>query len=339
MRVARQIDCLIVTGTAVPPGPQYLASSTALALAEKLAQAGSKTAILVVDPGLDPALVTREAQDGITIFRSSQPVSTLPALSLALGGPRVLILPNQLAAYQLLQTPGLDAVVWLGEDDLTALGRQSRTAALRFWADSDYVATAAASLLLQPVTPVIPPSGPSLDSGKINDIRPQPHCVAAIGARPRDGIALILAMAEQRRDLRFILVDWPYLTESERRHVFARAAICGNIDWRRPEGPAALIGALLEAAVILVPTQQPIGHRDWILHCRRAGRLLLGSDLGALPALIGAGGRLLAPVAPPELWLEQIDALRLRPVTGTPGEAGPAGSFTDIIHHLNLAGN
>jgi len=335
MGVARQIDCLIAAGTAVPQGPQYLASSTVLAVAKALAAAGSKTAILVLDPALDPASVTRESQDGITIFLSSQPVSTLPALRYAMGGPRILVLPNQLATYRLLQTPGLDAVIWLGEDDLAQLGQQSLVAALHFWADSDYVAAMAASLLQLPVTAVTPPPGPAIaDNSGNGTIIAQPNCVAAVGARPRDGIALTLALAERRRDLRFIVVDWPYLAETERQHVFARAARCGNIDWRRPDSPAALIAALLEAAVILVPAQQPIGHRDWIGHCRRAGRPLLGSDLGALPALIGAGGRLLAPTATPALWLEQLDALRQQPAASVAGAHIPAGSFADIVGRL-----
>ncbi|HWU00486.1 MAG TPA: hypothetical protein VN229_22810 [Terriglobales bacterium] len=330
MRVARQIDCLIVTGTAAPQGPQYLASSTVLALAKACAAAGNKTAILAIDPLLDPALVDRDLQDGITIFRNSQPVSTLSALSYALGGPRVLILPNQLAAYRPLQTPDLDAVIWLGEDDLAQLGQQSLAAALRFWADSDYVAAAAASLLQLPVTAIVPPLGFALtDNGGGDIVIARPNCVAVVGARPRDGIALVLALAEQRRDLRFLVIDWPYLTETERQHVFARAARIGNIDWRRPDSPAALIGALLEAAVILAPVQQPIGHRDWIQHCRRAGRHLLASDLGALPALIGAADRLLAPTAAPASWLQQIDQLRQMPVT--PGTETAAGSFAAIV--------
>lgn len=325
MRLTRQIDCLIATGTAMPSGPQYLASSTILALAQTLAAAGNRTAILVIDEALDPARVTREMQDGITIFRSSQPVSTLPALNLALGAPRILVLPNQLAAYRLLLTPGLDAVVWLGEDDLAELGQHALAAPLHFWADSGYVAATAASLLQRSVTPVPPPGPPRADSDSHDPtpagnsvIVPQPSCVAVVGARPRDGIALTLALAEQRRDLRFIVIDWPYLAETERQHVFARAARCGNIDWRRPDNPAALIGALLEAAIILVPAQQPVGHRDWILQCRRAGRPMLGSDLGALPALIGAGGRVIAPTAPAAAWLQQLDQLRAQPAMPMP---------------------
>jgi len=336
MRVARQIDCLIVTGEAAPQGPQYLASSTVLTLAKACAVTGSKTAILAIDPALDPALVDRDLQDDITIFRSSQPVSTLSALSYALGGPRILILPNQLAAYRPLQTPGLDAVIWLGEDDLVQLGQQSLAATLRFWADSDYVATAAASLLQLPVTAILPPPGPAVTAnGDSDTVIARPNCVAVVGARPRDGIALVLALAEQRRDLRFLVVEWPYLTETERQHVFARAAQSGNIDWRRPDSPASLIGALLEAAVILAPVQQPIGHRDWILQCRRAGRHLLGSDFGALPALIGAGDRLLAPTAPPACWLQALDRLRHLPVT--PGPEAVAGSFAAIAGHLLLS--
>jgi hypothetical protein len=333
MRVTRQIDCLIVTGEAAPLGPQYLASSTVLTLAKTCAATGSKTAILAIDPALDPALVDRDLQDDITIFRSSQPVSTLSALSYALGGPRILILPNQLAAYRPLQTPGLDPVIWLGEDDLAQLGQHSLAAPLRFWADSDYVATSATGLLQLPATTVLPPPGPvGTAKGGSDTVFARPNCVAVVGARPRDGIALVLALAEQRSDLRFIVVDWPYLVETERQHVFARAAQSGNIDWRRPDSPASLIGALLEAAVILAPVQQPIGHRDWILQCRHAGRHLLVSDLGALPGLVGAADRLLAPTAPPACWLQALDQLRHLPVT--PGQELAAGSFTAIAGHF-----
>jgi hypothetical protein len=322
---APQTDCLIAAGTAVPQGPQFLSGSAVLAIAKALAAQQQKTAVLAIDPALDPALVTRDAVGDIAIFRTSQPVSSLPALSYALGGgrhdrdqhgghqrgaPRILVLPNQLAAYKLLQTPGLNGVVWLGEDDLAQLGQHILAAPLRFWADSGYVASVAAGLLQQPVTAVAPPHGPTAAG---NVLIPQPNCVAVVGARPRDGIALTLVLAEQRRDLRFIVIDWPYLTDTERQHVFARAARCGNIDWRQPDSPATLIGALLEAAVILVPAQQPIGHRDWIVQCQRAGRPLLASNIGALPELIAGGGELLPPGAPAADWLQRLDALRRQP--------------------------
>lgn len=333
MKLAREVDCLIASGTAVPTGPQFLASSTVLALAKAIAARGRKAAILVVDPALDPALVRREESDGVAIFHTAQPVSSLPALAAALGQPRILLLPNQLARYRLLQTPGLDAVLWLGEDDLVPLGQQALTLPAQLWADSDYVTAAAQTLTQKPVASVAPPSGPP----PARTIIPQAGSLAVVGARPRDGIALTLALANLCRDRRFIVIEWPYLDDTERQHFFARAAGCGNIDWRRPDGPAALLAAALEAAIILAPVQQPIGHRDWIRQCRQAGRLFLASHLGALPQLIGGQGRILPATAPAMHWLEAFEALCRQPSQPRPGSDGDAGAsdpFARILAHL-----
>ena len=62
----------------------------------------------MIDPAVDPALVLRDSSDGIDIYRNAQPRSTLPALSFALGQPRLLLLPqrNQLGASLVLQASG-----------------------------------------------------------------------------------------------------------------------------------------------------------------------------------------------------------------------------------------
>lgn len=312
----REIDCLIAAGTEESIGPQYLATSTILTLAKALAVTGRKTAILVIDPALDPGLVARDDSDGIVIYHSARPISTLPALSVALGRPRILILPNQLVAYDVVQTPGLDATIWLGEDDLKPLGERWVSAPFHLWADSRYVADVAGQLTQRPVETVPPPLGPTLDRDALPPA--DPTCIAVVGARPRDGIALTLSLARQRRDLRFIVADWPRLTTTARQQFFALAASCGNIDWRRPEGPTALLAAVATAGVILVPAMEPIGHRDWICQMRLAGRCLLGTDVGALPDLIDNPDRILPATTPAALWLQHLDRLRQATRTTAP---------------------
>lgn len=309
----REIDCLIAGGTENPAGPQHLTASTILALAQRLTARGCRTAILTIDRDIDPALVARDSSDGIDIYRSAQPRSTLPALSFALGQPRLLILPHQLATYDVLQTPGLEATWWLGEDDLGVLAEHWLQTAPRLWADSDHVAAVASRLTGRAIEAVMPPLGSSPDHASLP--AGDSACIAVVGARPRDGIALTLSLARLRPDLRFLVIDWPRLTPKERHQFFAQAADCGNIDWRRPDGPAALIAALTEARVILVPAMEPIGHRDWICQMRRAGRHMLGSDLGAVPSLIGDADRILPAGAPAETWLREIDRLRRLPAT------------------------
>jgi hypothetical protein len=298
-------------------------------LAKALAARDRKTAILVIDPALDPGLVTRDDSDGIVIYRSARPISTLPALSVALGRPRILILPNQLAAYDVLQTPGLDATVWLGEDDLRPLGERWMSAPHHLWADSRYVADIAGHLTQRPVEIMPPPWGPALDQAALPAT--DPTCVAVVGARPRDGIALTLALAGQRRDLRFIVADWPRLTTTARQQFFALAASCGNIDWRRPDGPTALLAAVAEAGVILVPAMEPIGHRDWICQMRLADRCLLGTDVGALPDLVGNPDRLLPATTPAAIWLQHLDQLRLSIRTTTAPTAINLTSSCDAL--------
>jgi hypothetical protein len=319
--MTRQIDCLLATGSEVLAGPQFLAPSTILALALHLVSRGQRTAILVIDPALDPALVSREESDGVIIYRSAEPISTLPALSLALGGPRILLLPNHLASYDPLQVPALDLVAWLGEDDLAFLADRGVTAPIRFWADSRYVAGIAGGLL-QAVRPMAPPAGPRSSAIAPS---PDPTSIAVVGARPRDGIALTLALARRRRDLRFVIVEWPRLSPGQRRQVFALAQDCGNIDWRRPDGPGDLLAALATAQVILVPAQRPIGHRDWIRQMQGLGRHLLVSDQGALPDLIAVPDCILPATAAPDIWLRHLDPLRRTtcpPALATATEAG-----------------
>jgi len=306
-----KIDCLIAAGNEVLTGPQYFAASSILALAKALVARGQRTSILLTDNTVDTALVTRDSSDGIDIYRSSHTLSSLPSLNLALGQPRLLVLPNQLADYDILRTPGFTATLWLGEDDLAVLGDHSLAVPMRLWADSDHVADRAGQLTQLAVETVTPPLGPS---PALADLRvPDASCVAVVGARPRDGIALTLALARQRKDLRFMVIDWPRLTATERQQFFARAADSGNIDWRRPDGPVAMIAALAEAGVILVPALQPIGDRAWIRQMRLAGRSLLGSDVGAVPALIGDADCILPASAPADLWWRQIDRLRRLP--------------------------
>jgi hypothetical protein len=325
----REIDCLIATGSEILAGPQFLATSTILTLAKALTVRGQRTAILVIDPARDPALVGRDASEDIAIYQTSQPVSTLPALSLALGGPRILVLPNQLAAYDLLQTPGLDVTAWLGEDDLAVLAAQTAAAPLTLWADSRYVASVAQRLTQRTVEAVAPPLGPSIDA---TTIIADSKCVAAMGARPRDGIALTLALAKARRDLRFVIVEWPHLAKRQRQQIFAQAASCGNIDWRRPNGPGDLLSALAAAKIILVPAMQPIGHRDWICQMRRLGRRLLGSDLGALPDLIAGQGSVLPADAVPADWLQQLERLRDAGALQSPDDnTATAGEIADKL--------
>jgi hypothetical protein len=203
-----------------------------------------------------------------------------------------------------------------------------------FWADSPYVAGSAAGLLQQRVTPVAPPAGPGLGAATPP---PEAGCVAVVGARPRDGIALTLELARRRRDLRFRIIEWPRLSSSQRHQVFALAHDCGNIDWRRPDGPGDLLAALATAQVILVPAQRPLGHRDWIAQMRRLGRHLLVSDLGALPDLVTAPDQVLSAQAAPEIWLRQLDRLRQ---TAAPSTASGAigSSFGQIADRLLTAG-
>lgn len=329
-----RIDCLIAAGNEVLTGPQYIAASGILALAKALVARGRRTAILLTDRDVDPALVPRDSSEGIDIYRSSQSPSTLPSLNFALGQPRLLVLPNQLADYDILQTPGISATLWLGEDDLAVLGDRWLAMPFRLWADSSYVAGRAGQLTRRQVAAVTPPLPPAPALAELH--APDARCVAVVGARPSDGIALTVSLARQRRDLRFMVIDWPRLTATERQHFFAQAAACGNIDWRRPDGPVALLAALAEAGVILVPALQPIGDRAWIRHLRLAGRALLGSDRGAVPALIGAADRILPAAAPDELWLQQIDRLRHLPVTST-AAAPDSASASEAIAARFLA--
>ncbi|TXH35126.1 MAG: hypothetical protein E6Q98_16430 [Rhodospirillaceae bacterium] len=273
------VDWLIATGSRTQSGPQFIAASSSLALARALTDLGHKSAILAIDRQADPARVEREISDGIPVFFSALPASTLPALRIAIGQPRVLVLPNLLTAYGATRTYGLDLTAWLGEDDLACLAERHLPDDPLLLADSPAVAATAARLTQQAVPVLTPPLTeiPGL-SGPDRRIRPAASAVVAvIGARPVDGIDLVLCLALQRRDLRFIVVEWPQIDEGSRARLFEAAASCGNIDWRRPASPAALVESLMEATVILAPAMQPVGHRDWQAQAGRLGKPVLRS--------------------------------------------------------------
>jgi len=297
---------LIATGPAAPTGPQFLPASSVIALARTLTELGQAAAILTIDPAADPALVGREMSDGIAVFSSALPVSSLPALRAALGYPRVLCLPNLLAAYGLKKTRGLALSAWLGEDDLAVLAGGRLPEETGFLADSAYVAAAAAGLTQQPVSLLVPPlvrvATDALPA-------PRPDCVAVIGARPVDGIELVLRMAAARRDLKIIIAEWPVLGDDDRGRFFASAMSCGNIDWRRPTSPAALVAILAEARIVLAPAMLPVGHRDWVSQACRLGRPLLRSHHIALSDSADGIDRIVAAHAPLSDWLDELDRL------------------------------
>jgi hypothetical protein len=273
--MVEECDWLLATGEAAQRGPQFLAASSILAIARALADLGQRAAILAVDPNQDPALVARDSNEGVPIFFTSRPAATLPALRVAIGCPRVLCLPNQLDTYDLTRTEDLPLTVWLGEDDLASLAVRRLPGRPCLLADSATVARAAARLTRQPVPILTPPLTQT-------DIVAPPASaagIAVIGARPQDGIELVLQLAAQRRDLRFIIAEWPILEDESRAALFASALASGNIDWRRPANPSALAAIVAEAALVLAPAMRPTGHRDWLMQAARLGRPVLRSDL------------------------------------------------------------
>jgi hypothetical protein len=277
--VTNAVRWLIAAGPLTQGGPQFISASSCLALARALTDLGHQSAILAIDSQIDPARVEREASDGIPVFFSALPVSTLPALRIAIGQPRVLVLPNLLTAYGATRTYGLALTAWLGEEDLASLAERRLPDHPLLLADSPAVAATAARLTQQAVPVLTPPLTAVPDfSGPDRAIRPAASAIiAAIGARPVDGIDLVLRLALQRRDLRFIIIEWPQIDESSRARLFEAAAGCGNIDWRRPASPATLVESLVEASVILAPAMQPVGHRDWHAQACRLGKPVLRS--------------------------------------------------------------
>ncbi|MET1025952.1 MAG: hypothetical protein ABWY00_02195 [Dongiaceae bacterium] len=320
----RSCRWLIATGPAAAMGPQFLPASSVIGIARALADLGQPAAILAIDPQGDPALVDRQVSDGVPVFSSPLPVSTLPALRAALGYPRLLCLPNLLAAYGLMKTRGLMLSAWLGEDDLALLANGRLPEEACFFADSAYVAGAAAGLTQQPVSLLVPPLvRVATDSLPTR----QSRCVAVIGARPADGIEMVLRLAAARRDLKVIIAEWPVLDDDSRGRFFATAMACGNVDWRRPADPSALVAILAESCLVLAPVMLPIGHRDWIAQARRLGRPLLGSHHVAACDAAEASDRILAADAPLGDWLGALDHLLVKDI----GQARAKRPEKDVI--------
>ncbi len=319
---ADRYDWLLAAGEAVQHGPQFLAASTILAIAQALTDLGHRAAILASDPGHDPMLVGRETIDRetigretmsgeaageVTVFRSARPAATLPALQVALGGPQVLCLPNQLEAHGLTRTPGLPLVAWLGEDDLPHLAMRRLPGRPVLLADSRPVAKVTETLTQQQVPVLTPPlTQTGIDCASVASAGGTPPSIATIGARPRDGIELVLQLAALRRDLRFIICEWPLLEDDVRATLFAAAHASGNVDWRRPANPSALTTVLAEADLILAPAAQLTGHRDWLMQAARLGRPVLRSDLIETGGAIAQNEHIVPAGAPVAAWLEAL---------------------------------
>ena len=316
---------LIAAGPLTQSGPQFISASSCLALARALADLGHRSAILAIDPQVDPARVEHETSDGIPVFFSALPASTLPALRIAIGQPRVLVLPNLLTAYGATRTYGLDLTAWLGEDDLASLADRPLPDHPLLLADSPAVAATAARLTQQPV-PVLTPPLTEISSISEPDRRVRPTgapVIAVIGARPVDGIDLVLRLALQRRDLRFVVIEWPQIDDDSRIRLFEVAASCGNIDWRRPASPAALVESLTEATVILAPAMQPVGHRDWQARAGRLGKPVLRSHFiseGFAGGLFGNTEQSVSADAPIAVWQGALE--KLLSVAASGGEQG-----------------
>lgn len=339
------VHWLIAAGPLTQGGPQFVPPSSSLALARALTDLGHPSAILAIDPRTDPARVERETSNGIPVFFSALPVSTLPALRVAIGQPRVLVLPNLLTAYGATTTHGLDLTAWLGEEDLAPLAERPLPDRPLLLADSPHVATVAARLTQQLVPVLTPPltavsrsPKPELPIGST-----APSVIAVIGARPVDGIDLALRLAMRRQDLRFIIIEWPLIHDDRRTRLFGMAARCGNIDWRRPASPAALAEILMEATAILAPAMQPVGHRDWQAQAGRLGKPLLHSHF--LAGLFDDTEQSVSADAPIADWLGALEKILSVATSGAEGsrrarpspmELTPGETAAQLLAYANL---
>ncbi len=128
-----------------------------------------------------------------------------------------------------------------------------------------------------------------------------------VNPSPMKGVELMFALAARCPDLPFLVQESWHVDPVFREHCLRRTARLGNIAWRPPAEDMRAVFA--QARMLLMPSVWEESFGRTVVEAQINGLPVLASDRGALPQLVGEGGRVLDPHAPLDAWEAALRAL------------------------------
>jgi glycosyltransferase involved in cell wall biosynthesis len=272
-----------------------------------IAMAGGKAAVLCglnEHGATDAAAAARtDEQLGYLCMRAALPEQVLP-LAVGAWNPTAIVVQSGTALLPLVLASlrtGRPTAVYLHNVEMHQLrGTLVPDPSLLYLANSQFTADrwrALCGLHCEVIPPVI---------------RPENYIAASRGDKvlfvnptPIKGVQRVFELAAQCPDLAFLVVESWHLEPHWRRLCQYRAGQLGNIEWLAPTDDMRAIYA--QGRVLLMPSVWEESFGRTVVEAQLNGLPVLASDRGALPQTVGAGGLILDPHAPVQVW---ADALR-----------------------------
>ena len=136
--------------------------------------------------------------------------------------------------------------------------------------------------------------------------------VVYINPSPMKGVEVVLALAEQRPDIGFDIVDSWTLPGHVTAPARQRAARLPNVRWR--SAMADMRQVYQHAKLVLMPSG--VGHPEWVeawgrvaTEAQVSGIPVIASSSGGLPEAVGPGGVVIDVDAPLAAWRSALDRL------------------------------
>lgn len=137
--------------------------------------------------------------------------------------------------------------------------------------------------------------------------RPDARCLTLVSPHPRKGLDLALEIAVRLPDIPLLLVEgWP-LERRARNALQAQIAPLANV--RLHSSTADMRNIYRQTRIQLVPSELETFGRV-VVEAQASGIPVLSSDKGALPWVVGAGGRVFGSDQGVADWVGYIDSLR-----------------------------
>jgi hypothetical protein len=271
-----------------------------LDLLRALAARDTEPALLCRDASAIGPRVVRHDGHGFPLFSAADPAVAAAPLAAAAEAAALVLLEG--ADGRLIASCGGVAApvfAWFGRP-IAARPAAPLAPGVTLLADGPELAAAVGAWYGAAVT-ILPLPAPRLTRA------PTREQVLFLDPRPAGGIEILFALAAARPRTTFIVAEAEALPDAWRSVCFARAARCGNLDWR--SGVGALPSLLARARLLLAPDLAPDADPWAIRAAQAAGIPALAARHGVLPEALGAAGLLVDPYAASELWLAAFDRL------------------------------
>ncbi len=242
---------------------------------------------------------------GYLVLRADAPEQALPMAAAAWAADAIVVQSGNALAPMLLSSLscGRPTAVYLHNVETHQLaGHLAPDPSLLYLANSEFTARRWRSLYGIDCA-VIPPV-----------IDPEPYLAAQTGDKvlfvnpvPIKGVELLFALAAACPELPFLVMESWNIDPHWRAYCLQRAAQLGNIEWHSPTPHMRDVFA--RARVLLMPSVWEESFGRTVVEAQLNGLPVLASQRGALPALVGDGGYVLAPEAPIADWAAALRQL------------------------------